>query len=184
SPVVADGMVFIGSLTGIFYALNEDTGAVVWSLDAGYLPKYGCAGAGITGPPTVAPDPTTHKPTVYFADANGTLWAVDAATGTPVWKAQVYPTPTSSSQFIWDSPLVYGGKVYIGISSECDNPLVRGGLASFDQATGTHVATFWTVAATAVGGSIWSSAGASSAGIFVTTGNGDESNPSTQGLSN
>jgi outer membrane protein assembly factor BamB len=184
SPVVVDGMVFIGSLTGIFYALNEDTGAVVWSLNAGYLPKYECAAVGIADTATVAADPTTGKATVYFADGDGTLWAVDAASGTPLWKAQVYPTPTSSAQFIWGSPLVSGGKVYIGISSQCDDPLVRGGLASFDQATGAHVATFWTVAASVIGGSIWSSAAESSAGIFVTTGNGNEADPSTQGLSN
>jgi hypothetical protein len=57
-------------------------------------------------------------------------------------------------------------------------------LASFNQATGAHVATFWTVGASAIGGSIWSSAAASSAGVFVTTGNGNEAKPSTQGLSN
>ena len=57
-------------------------------------------------------------------------------------------------------------------------------MASFDQATGAHAAMFWSVAASAVGGSIWSSAAASSAGILVTTGNGNESKPATEGLSN
>ena len=184
SPVLADGMVFVGSDTGVFYALKEDTGAVVWSLNAGFIPKYTCSAAGITDTATVATDPTTGKPTVYFASANGKLWAVDAASGTVVWKANVFPTVAASAPFIWDSPTVSGGRVYIGISSECDRPLTRGGLASFSQATGAHEATFWTVPSTVVGGSIWSTAAVSANGVFVTTGNGDESQPTTQGLSN
>ena len=116
SPVVADGMVFIGSLTGIFYALNEDTGAVVWSVNAGYLPKYGCPAVGIADSATVAADPTTGKATVYFADGDGTLWAVDAASGATLWTVPVYPTPTSSAQIIWGSPLVANGRVYVGIA--------------------------------------------------------------------
>jgi outer membrane protein assembly factor BamB len=184
SPVVADGMVFIGSNTGIFYALSEDTGKVVWSLNAGFLPEYTCSAAGIEDTAAVSDDPTTGKPTVYFASASGTLFAVDAATGSVVWQTDVFPPASASVPFIWDSPTIYGGRVYIGISSECDKPLVRGGLASFDQATGAHEATFWTVSSKSIGGSIWSTAAVSRAGVFVTTGNGDESKPSTQGLSN
>jgi hypothetical protein len=86
--------------------------------------------------------------------------------------------------FVWAPPTVTGGRIYIGMSSECDNPLVRGGLASFSQATGAHLATFWTVPVKSIGGSIWSSAAVSAAGVFVTTGNGNELVPTTQGLSN
>ena len=184
SPVVADGLVLIGSNTGVFYALNEDSGAVVWSLNAGFIPKFTCGAAGIEATATVASDPISGKPTVYFAGANGVLWAVDVASGTVDWSSKIFPTPKSSADFIWGSPTVFGGRVYIGIASGCDNPLSRGGVASFSQATGAHQATFWTVAATAVGGAIWSTPAASSAGVFVTTGNGNQMQPNSQGLSN
>jgi outer membrane protein assembly factor BamB len=184
SPVVADGKVFIGSLDGVFYALSEDTGHVVWSLNAGYQHAYTCPAEGIADTATVAADPATGNPAVYFADGDGTLWAVDAATGTVIWKKDVFPATASSAKFIWGSPLVYNGRVYIGIASECDNPLSRDGLFSFSQATGAHEATFWAVKSGVTGGSIWSSPAASATGIFVTTGNGNESAPATQGYSN
>lgn len=184
SPAVADGLVFIGSLSGIFYALHEDTGTVAWSFDAGYKAKYTCAALGIADTPTVAPDPATGKPTVYFAGGNGTLWALDAGTGAVRWHAAVYPAQTSSADFVWGSPLVNGGRVYIGLASECDNPLSRDGVAAFNQSNGGHLATFWTVPAGSIGGAVWSTPAASKAGVFVTTGNGNETVPGTQGLSN
>lgn len=91
SPTLADGMVFVGSDTGIFYALNEDTGTVAWSLDTGFLPDYTCSAAGIRDTATVADDPTTGKPTVYFAGTNGILWAVNGADGTVDWQADIFP---------------------------------------------------------------------------------------------
>ena len=186
APAVADGMVFSGSNDGIFYALNEATGKVVWSKYTGFLANYGCSTpSGIKDSPAVATDPTTGKPTVYFATAAGVLYALDAATGTVLWQTNVFPPTASSAPFIWSSPTVYNGSVYIGISSECDNPLTRGGLMSFSQATGANEATFWTVNADQVGGSIWSTAAASPAGIFVSTGNGKINTPAAdQGLSN
>lgn len=184
SPVVADGSVFLGSNTGVLYALHEDTGTVEWTLDTGYLPRNTCAKHGIEDTATVAPDPATGRPTVYVASGDGTLWAVDAATGAVDWESPVFPEAMKPGSFVWDSPTVSGGRVFIGMSSECDAPLVRGGLSSFDQATGTRLATFWTVPTTSIGGSIWSTAAVSAAGVFVTTGNGNEQLPATQGLSN
>jgi polyvinyl alcohol dehydrogenase (cytochrome) len=184
SPVVADGLVFIGSNTGLFYALDEATGAVAWSLNTGYLPKYTCPAAGIRDTATVAVDSATGDATVYFAGANGQLWAVNALTGAVVWSADVFPATKASAPFVWGSPLVYGGRVYIGIASGCDDPLVRSGLVSFSQTTGKHLRTFWTVPVGVVGGAIWSTPAEDANGLFVSTGNGNEEDPNDQGLSN
>ena len=75
----------------------------------------------------------------------------------------------------WDSPLVYAGNIYVGISSQCDKPLVRGGLEEFSQATGAAENTYWSTPAGTVGASIWSSPAASGTSVFVTTGNGASS---------
>jgi len=48
------------------------------------------------------------------------------------------------------------GKIYVGIASNCDTPLIRGGIAAFNQATGQRTATFYTVPKAHVGGSVWS----------------------------
>jgi outer membrane protein assembly factor BamB len=83
SAAVADGLVFVGSNTGVLYALHEDTGKVAWSVNTGFLPVHTCPAAGIRDMPTIADDPA---PTVYVTTAQGTLLALSAATGTVVWK--------------------------------------------------------------------------------------------------
>ena len=42
SPTVYDGRVYIGANTGVFYALDETTGAVLWSRFLGYVQKHTC----------------------------------------------------------------------------------------------------------------------------------------------
>jgi hypothetical protein len=66
---------------------------------------------------------------------------------------------------------VTGGNIYVGISSQCDKPLVRGGLKEFSQATGALENTYWATPSGTVGASIWSSPATSGTSIFTTTGN-------------
>ncbi len=85
------------------------------------------------------------------------------------------PVPRVSNYFDWSSPTVANGKIYIGVSSNCDQPLIRGEVIGFDAATGKQFAHFYTVPRGDVGGSIWSSvAVASNGNVFATTGNGPE----------
>lgn len=117
--------------------------------------------------------PSTGKLTVYVNSPDGYLYALDAATGAVVWKAVVgIPSTTKNDYYAWGSPLVSNGEVYIGISSNCDSPLVPGGVIAVDQASGATIATWNSVPAGQVGGSVWSSAAELSDGsIVVTTGN-------------
>jgi outer membrane protein assembly factor BamB len=39
SPVVYNGVIYIGAKNGYFYALNETTGAVIWQRFIGVVPK-------------------------------------------------------------------------------------------------------------------------------------------------
>ena len=62
-------------------------------------------------------------------------------------------------------------KIYIGVAASCTDH-VRGALEAFSQATGKKLATYYTVPAGQVGGSIWSTAAVASNGhVFVGTGN-------------
>jgi outer membrane protein assembly factor BamB len=47
SPVVANGVVYVGATTGELYALNETTGKVIWKQFTGYQPKLTCPARGI-----------------------------------------------------------------------------------------------------------------------------------------
>jgi hypothetical protein len=72
--------------------------------------------------------------------------------------------------FNYASPTVQNGLVYEGVSSSCDDPLVRGGVQAFSQQTGSLQHTFWTVPAGQVGASVWSSEATTNPWVYVTTG--------------
>ena len=55
SPVVYNGVIYIGSKSGYFYALNETTGAVIWNRFIGVVPRLTCGRPGFTSTATVAP---------------------------------------------------------------------------------------------------------------------------------
>jgi hypothetical protein len=99
---------------------------------------------------------------------------MNAATGANVWRPAKVAIPSKkvNDYYAWSSPLVFHHNIYVGISSQCDAPLVRAGLASFSQATGKRQGTFWTTPAGTRGASIWSSPAGNQSAIYVTTGNG------------
>ncbi|MEA2506391.1 MAG: hypothetical protein QOH48_1009 [Actinomycetota bacterium] len=178
SPTVAGGRVFIGSNTGVIYALSETTGQRLWSRDLGHVPNLTCASRGIASTAAVAPDPARGgASTVYVFSGTDALYALDAATGTVVWKKQITPTSTTTNAYYgWSSPTLAAGHIYLGLASQCDQPLVRGGVVEVDQSTGTILHHYWTIASGEVGASVWTSVAATNDGhsVFATTGNGDE----------
>jgi outer membrane protein assembly factor BamB len=178
SPTVYRGVIYIGADTGVFYALNESTGHVIWHKLIGFTKSKTCNGKGFVSTATVAPDPSRGgQLTVYVGAANGYLYALKASDGTVVWRSRVMlPSASVSDYFNWSSPTVSGGNIYVGISSDCDDPLVRGGVKAFSQSSGQPFSTtYHTVPAGAVGGSIWSSlvADSSTNSVIASTGNAD-----------
>ena len=174
SPVVSGGMVFIGARTGVFYALNDTTGQVVWKRTFAPIVGTTCGPQGFTSTATVAPDPTTGNPTVYVASPDGYLYALDAATGVTVWSSVVaIPSKKVNDYYNWASPTLSGGVVYMGIASECDMPLVRGGVIAVDQATGARLATYYSAPVGERGATVWGSVLVTDSGqVFAGTGNG------------
>jgi len=182
SPTVVDGIIYVGAEDGGFYAVDEATQRTLWSRFLGIDPQYSpypCTNGvnealGIISTAAVVKDPVTGKLMVYVFSPDGRLYALNAATGATVWAGLVdTPSTTENNYYSWGSPLVVNGKVYIGISSNCDTPLVPAGLVEFNQATGSRVATWHSLPQGDVGASIWSSAAALPDGsILVTTGNG------------
>jgi outer membrane protein assembly factor BamB len=174
SPTVYNGMIYIGARNGYFYAVNEATGTVKWSRFIGYVTHKTCGKEGFTSTATVAPDPATGVLTVYVYGPSGYLYAMRAANGRNVWPPAVVgiPSTTKNDYYAWGSPLVSQGRIYVGISSQCDVPLVRGGLDAFNQSTGALENTFWTAPVNTRGASIWSSPATDGSSVFAATGNG------------
>ncbi len=181
SPTVAGGSVYIGSATGWFYRLNVHTGKVLAKAYIGMQPARTCPAEGVTATATVAPNPRTHAMTVYVAGGDGHLYALRPKTLTRVWRSVIaIPSKTESDYYNWSSPTVAHGKIYVGVASNCDQPLIRGGVLAFRQATGAKLAEFYAVPAGAknAGGSVWSSIGVAPNGdVYATTGNGPTDAP-------
>jgi outer membrane protein assembly factor BamB len=173
SPTVADGAVFIGSTSGEFYKFDEATGLVLDKVFLGHIAGTTCGNAGFASTATVAYDRSRGKDIVYVSAPNGYLYALSASNLSLVWKSVIaIPSTTVNDYFDWSSPTIANGKIYVGIASKCDKPLVRGGVAGYYQASGKRFATFHTVPAGHVGGSVWSSVAVDSSGyVYVTTGN-------------
>jgi PQQ-like domain len=185
SPTVTDAAVYIGGANGIFYKLSEQTGAVLGMVSLGAEPALTCASAeGITSTATVGTNPRTHRQTVYVAGGNGYLYALRASNLSVEWRALIgRPSRTVNDYYDWSSPTVSRGKIYIGIASDCDKPLVRGGVLEFRQTTGKKLGEYFTVpkGAQNAGGSVWSSLGVAPSGdVYATTGNGPAATPQLQ----
>ena len=72
SPAIANGVVYIGSIDGNMYALDQETGKQKWKFKT-------LASRQVTSSPTIA------NSLVYFGGFDGILYAVDAQTGAMKW---------------------------------------------------------------------------------------------------
>ena len=114
TPVVASGLVIVGSVTGV-YAYNAQNGSQVWRYSSGFDANgSGCYSL-----------PVASGGLVYvLSQDGGALIALNLQTGGVVWTAASWGTPKEGTQ-----PMaVANGQVIIG---NC-----AGGLAAYNAATG------------------------------------------------
>ena len=115
---------------------------------------------------------------LFVGGGDGSLYALEADSGSAPWSRN-FGSP-KTGVFIWSSPAVYGGSVYIGVGSVGDCPLVAGKLVKLNTRTGATEATFSTVPHGCIGATIWTSPAIDEASgtVFVVTGNpGDCTKP-------
>ncbi|MCI4366054.1 MAG: PQQ-binding-like beta-propeller repeat protein, partial [Thermoplasmata archaeon] len=98
SPVVADGVVYVGDSGGRVYAVDTSNGGLLWTWT---LPS----GAGING--SLAVDPSAGL--VFAAAGDGTLTAISTSTGLAVWNRSLGGNLTA--------PVYADGEVFIASSS-------------------------------------------------------------------
>ncbi len=98
SPLVANGLVYVGDWRGDVYALDERTGKVRWRFHTGGAVKGGVALA------------AGH---VFVGSYDGHVYALDALTGKRIWRASAQPRLGHTGQF-YSTPTVAYGRVYIG----------------------------------------------------------------------
>ncbi|HKP13405.1 MAG TPA: PQQ-binding-like beta-propeller repeat protein, partial [Blastocatellia bacterium] len=149
TPVVSNGMVYAGSWDGRMYALREGDGQLVWSLDAGQATDNCGATYGIDSTAAVV------NGRLYFGAADCSMYSVNAANGNVVWRKQL--GDAAQGWHLWSSPLVFDGKVYVGLASHCDHPCVRGVVICLSAADGSELWRTYTAPESGTGAGVWSS---------------------------
>src|SRR5438128_11697288 len=188
-PVLANNLIYVGAWDGYEYALTP-SGAIAWKRFVGITTKGKACQypIGIAGTPAVA-DAAVNGSTrsvLYVggggnADANGKtfsggsaqLFALDARSGDVLWHTALGSSP---DHFIWSSPAVYRGSVYIGVSAFADCPLIQGQLVQLNASTGQVQHTADMVPSGCIGASIWGSPTIDEAAgaVYVATGNPEQ----------
>jgi outer membrane protein assembly factor BamB len=179
SATVANGTVYVGSWSGYEYAFNATTGAVVWQTFLGLGNDSNCT---LTPSIGVSSTAAVAGGTVYVAGGDATFYALSAANGTVEW-SQTVPN-RSTGDFLWSSPLLADGAIYIGVASQCDAPLVISHLLEIDPVNGTINRSFQPNPPNVIGASIWGSAtfDPENNSIYFGTGNGGPGGDTVFGL--
>jgi polyvinyl alcohol dehydrogenase (cytochrome) len=120
TPAIAHGLVYFPDWGGYFYAVNAETGALVWK-------RQIADWTGVAGD-FARDDPAIYQGMVILGNQAGTLatWngtalvngtgariiAADAATGDLVWVTQIEKFPTA---IVTGSPVIHDGVIYVGV---------------------------------------------------------------------
>lgn len=140
----AGGRVFVGSPGGKVYSLDAASGCIHWYLDAGVQVRDAITVARIQ-------TASGKMNAAFFGDAQGNVWAVDAGTGTRLWKTKADDYPVAR---ITGSPVFYNGRLYVPVASgeEVASTVptyacckFRGSLTALDAATGRQIWKTYTI---------------------------------------
>src|SRR5260221_9783078 len=169
-PTVVGGIVYWGSWDGYVHATSASNGAHVWSAFIGQTTDSSCnpPRVGVASSPTAVS--VNGQLDVFVGGGNANFYALNASTGSILWHTSLGASP---STFIWDSPAVFNGSVYIGTSSFGDCPLIQSKFYQLNAATGAIQNTFNIVPSGCTGGGLWGSptSDETAGTIFMATGN-------------
>lgn len=141
TPIVVDGVAYISGAYSVVYAVDAESGAVLWSYDPGVLASLDDASLAWRG--RASRGIAVWDGRVYVATADCKLIALDAADGKPVWSKVTCDIDLNFS--ISDSPYVGGGKVFLGNSGSETELKNRGYVSAYDAATGEMLWRFFIV---------------------------------------
>ncbi len=174
SPV---NVLYIGSQHGEFYALNADTGSVVWQTNLG-AQATSCFDMpdgvfGVGGTPYL--DRATNL--LYVVGGDGKAHALDLSTGEEAAGWPVTVTSNPADEYTYGGVNVQKGKLYAEVASYCDSNEYYGRVVEIDIATASVVERWYVTGANqqVVGGGVWGPGGVSidpaTQHVFAATGN-------------
>lgn len=119
SPCLDNERIYFGSDSGIFWALSQKDGSVIWK----FITKPNRQGKGIFSSPALLDD------TVFFGAYDGNVYALDTATGQPKW---VF----GEADWIGSSPALAKEENLLFMGLEYGRPQKNGGVVALDFKTG------------------------------------------------
>jgi len=139
ASTLAGGRLFVGSATGVVYALNASTGCVHW---------FAQVGSGVRAAPLLERIQTAagQRWVIFFGDGRAVLHALDAENGKELWNVKVDDYPIAG---ITSGAVFYKNRIYVGARSgeegaagasptyECCG--FRGSLNAFDAVSGKRI---------------------------------------------
>jgi polyvinyl alcohol dehydrogenase (cytochrome) len=134
-PTIIGDRIYLTTEVGIIYCLNARTGCTYWTANAGAAVR-----AAISFGPL--PAGSKAKFAIYFGDEKANVQALDATTGTLLWKTKIEDHLLAR---ITGSPILYRDRIYVPVSSfeetagrdsryECCT--FRGSIVALDACTG------------------------------------------------
>jgi polyvinyl alcohol dehydrogenase (cytochrome) len=144
-PTVAGGRLFVGSQSGVVYALDARTGCAIWTFQARAGVRTGITIGSRSGGNYAA----------YFGDGKANAYALDAATGELLWTRNLEEHPGAH---ITGTPTLHQDRLYVPVASgeegQGNNPkyeccTFRGSLVALDAQTGSLVWKTYTINAEA-----------------------------------
>lgn len=106
-PLLADGVLYQGSMDHKLYAIDAATGKELWRFEQATAP--------------IAVEPTLQDGVLYFGSFDSVFYAVNARDGSLKWE-------TTVDAWVWTGAAIDGGAIYFGD--------VRGKLYALDLASG------------------------------------------------
>ena len=111
--MIVAGRLFLGGDNSFIYSLDAATGCVYWSFQSEAQVRTSIVIDSVSGHGST-------KYAAYFGDRKANVYAVDARNGELLWKKNLEPRVLAH---ITGSPMVYQGRVYVGVAG-----FRRGGL--------------------------------------------------------
>ena len=138
TPIVRDGVMYATAGGTMAYALDAATGRALWRYD------YPFESGGTGRPPNWNRGFAISGQRLYMGTVDCHLLALDARTGSPLWKALI--TLEQPCFAATSAPLVVRNRVLIGVRGG-DTGRLRGFLDAFDSETGERAWRFYTIPA-------------------------------------
>ncbi|MEI7425929.1 MAG: PQQ-binding-like beta-propeller repeat protein [Candidatus Moraniibacteriota bacterium] len=122
TPCIDEDKIYFGSDSGIFWALNQSNGLVVWKFEIGYNP----------GRKGIFSSPVIYGDLVYFGAYDGNVYALNRETGKFKWKYM-------DADFVGSSPAIAPELNLLFIGLEFSLTGKHGGVVALDLKTGKKI---------------------------------------------